>query len=297
LVQVRPLVATNRALGAGDLSARVAVKSNDELGELARGVNNMAGQLQASYETLEARVADRTEEVRRLLEQRTEFFTALSHEFRTPLAVIMSEADLLEDPKHRVTIREARAAGSALRMSAEQLLAAINEILELAESDAGGLDIELEEISLSEVVKELRPAIDGLTKGSGLRVSVSVPRGLSPVIADRTRLKEVILNLVDNAVKYTPAGGTVDVSARANNGSIELSIADDGVGIPADVGDRIFEPFFRVTGTKPVRGQASSGLGLALAKRFAEAQGGSINFASRPEGGTVFHVSLQRAND
>lgn len=295
LVQVRPLVDANRAFGEGDLAARVPVKSRDELGELALGVNKMAAQLQASYETLEARVVERTEEVRRLLEQRTEFFTSLSHDFRTPLAVILSEANMLEDARQRLSLGEVKDSGAALRQSAEHLLNAINQILDLAQSDAGIIDVELEAVGIGEVIKELRPTIEGLGKSSHLRVSVDVPRGLSKVVADRTRLKEVVLNLVENAAKYTPEGGTVDISARPHNGAVRLCVADSGIGIPRDIGERVFEPFYRVPGSKPVRGQASNGLGLALAKRFVEAQGGTISFESRPEGGTVFTVALPRA--
>ena len=291
LVQVRPLVAASRAFGGGDLAARVPVKSRDELGELALGVNKMAEQLQGSYETLETRVAERTEEVRQLLEQRNEFFTSLSHEFRTPLAVILSEAQMLEDsdqPRNR-------GVGEALRLSSEQLLRAINEILQLAESDAGTIDIQLERLDLKAVMKEIRPAIDRLTGDAGLRVTVKMPRTLSPVVADPARLREVILNLVDNAVKYTPSGGSVALTAASNNGSVVISVADTGVGIPPEVGERVFEPFYRVAGTRPTRGQASSGLGLALTKRFVEAQGGSITFEPRSEGGTVFSVSIPAA--
>jgi len=295
LIQVRPLVAANRAFGEGELSARVPVKSRDELGELALGVNKMAEQLQASYETLEARVEERTREVQRLLEQRTEFFTALSHEFRTPLAVILSEANMLEDARKRVAIDEAKDVGRALRLSAEHVLNTINEILDIAQSDAGTIDVELEPIRLDEVMKELRPAIVGLGKGSGVRMSVAVPRGLSRVTADRALLKDVVLNLVENAVKYTHSGGSVDVRASQLNGVVRLAVEDSGVGIPSEVGDRIFEPFFRVPGTKPVRGQASNGLGLALAKRFVEAQRGTIDYQPRAEGGTVFTITLPRS--
>jgi signal transduction histidine kinase len=296
LTQVRPLVATNRALGAGDLASRVPVKSNDELGELARGVNHMAEQLQASYENLEAKVAERTDEVSRLLAQRTEFFTSLSHDFRTPLAVILSEADLLQDSSQRITRRQADEAGATLRASGEQLLRSINEILDIAQADAGGLEVDLSDVRLADVLDDIRPTIEGLTKGNGLTFSVHLPRSLPKVVADRSRLREVLINLVDNAVKYTPTGGVIDITAGSRNGSVEVSVADNGLGIPPDVGDRIFEPFFRVSGAKPFRGQASSGLGLAVAKRFVEAQGGHISFTARPEGGTVFSVVLQRTS-
>ena len=292
LAQVNPLVETNRALGRGDLDARAPVLSSDELGELASGVNQMAEQLQASYETLELRVAQRTEEVQRLLKERTEFFAALSHELRTPLAVIRGQAKMMLDPSYPKGVKWVSDTGRAIDDSAAQLLSLVNDILDLARAESGRMEIDLEPLELADVVSNVRPTIDGLARSGGLHIGVEVPTDLPPVRADRERLRQVIVNLVDNAVKYTPEGGRVDLSAKARNGSVEVSVADTGVGIPPQSGDLIFEPFYRVRGTKPQRGQASSGLGLALAKRIVEAQGGTINFESTPDEGTTFTFTL-----
>lgn len=137
--------------------------------------------------------------------------------------------------------------------------------------------------------------IDGLARAGGVRLRTRIPRDLPHAKADAARLREVLVNLVDNAVKYTPAGGEVVVSAAANNGAVSILVSDTGVGIPADVGDRVFEPFFRVKGTRAQRGQPSSGLGLAVAKRFIEAQGGDLSFEPRDSGGTTFTVTLNAA--
>jgi signal transduction histidine kinase len=295
LAQVHPMVETNRALGRGELDARAPVLSSDELGELARGVNQMAEQLQASYETLELRVAQRTEEVQRLLKERTEFFAALSHELRTPLAVIRGQAKMMLDPSYPKGVKWISDTGRAIDDSAAQLLSLVNDILDLARAESGRMEIDLESLELADVVSKVRPTIDGLARSAGLRIGVSVPTDLPPVRGDRERVRQVIVNLVDNAVKYTPEGGRVDLSAKARNGSVEVSVADTGVGIPPESGDLIFEPFYRVRGTKPQRGQPSSGLGLALAKRVIEAQGGTIAFDSTPDEGTTFTFTLPLA--
>jgi signal transduction histidine kinase len=292
LSQVRPLVATNRALGSGDLSARAPVLGRDELGELALGVNQMAEQLEANVETLESRVQQRTEEVRRLLRERTEFFAALSHEFRTPLAVILRQADLLLDPRTKKTPRWASQSGSMLKDSGQQLLVLINDILDLAKAEAGGLEMNLEKVRLAEAVNDLKRTISGLAKGSGLSVSIKIPADLPAVRADRGRLREIILNLVDNAVKYTPAGGRVELSAAARNGDVIVSVSDTGVGIPPEARENMFEPFYRVKGISAQRGQASSGLGLALTRRLVEAQGGEINYESEAGEGSTFTFTL-----
>jgi signal transduction histidine kinase len=292
MAQVKPLVATNRALERGDLSARATVLGQDELGELARGVNQMAEQLEASVETLESRVEARTEEVRRLLRERTEFFASLSHEFRTPLAVILRQADLLLDPRTPKTSRWAHETGASLRDSGRQLLHLINEILELAKAEVGGLEVTFEKVRLDEVVSDARRTMEGLAKGAGISLSMRVPRTLPPVQADPMRLREIILNLVDNAVKYTPKGGRVSVSAIARNRHVEISVADTGVGIPSEANERIFEPFYRVKGIRTQQRQPATGLGLALTKKLVEAHGGEISFVSKPGSGSTFTFTL-----
>jgi signal transduction histidine kinase len=294
LAQVRPLLATNRALGRGDLGARAPVMADDELGELARGVNQMAEQLQASHETLESKVAQRTEEIQRLLKERSEFFAGLSHEFRTPLAVILSQSEMMLDPAYGPAKRiEERS--QATHDAAKQLLGLINEILDLAKAEAGRVEVELETLAFPDVVRELRPTIDGLAQASALEMSINVPKDLPLIRADRVRLREILLNLVHNAVKYTPTGGRVMLSAGSHNGHVSVTVSDTGVGIPPETGERVFEPFYRVKGTTSQHGEASSGLGLALAKRYVEAQGGTIEFASGPRGGATFTFTVPRA--
>jgi signal transduction histidine kinase len=293
LAQVRPLLATNRALGKGELSARAPIVTDDELGELARGVNQMAEQLEASYETLELRVAQRTEEVQRLLKERTEFFASLSHELRTPLAIILGQAKMLRDPSYRKNLASTAQTGKTIDNSAQQLLSLVNDVLDLARAEAGKIEVNLEKVNVSEVVKDMRRTIEGLAQANGLRVGINVARDLPPVKADRARLREILLNLVDNAVKYTPEGGKVELSAAAQNGEVQVSVSDTGVGIPPEAGALIFEPFYRVPGIAAQHGQASSGLGLAMAKRLVEAQGGSISFLSEKDAGSTFTFSLK----
>ena len=292
MAQVGPLLETSRALGRGDLSARAPVVADDELSELARGVNQMAEQLEASYETLELRVAERTEEVQRLLRERTDLFTTLSHEFRTPLAVITRYLEMMLDPSYLKKPRWGSEAGQVMKDSTDQLLVLINDILDLAKAEAGHIDIALQDVALPGFLKRLRKTIEGLAGAGNLHVRIDVPQDLPLVRADGSRLREIILNLVDNAAKYTPPDGHIKVSARARNDLVEVSVSDTGLGIPEEVRDRIFEPFYRVDGSRPRKGQFSTGLGLALTKRLVEAQGGQIWFEGRPEGGTTFTITL-----
>ena len=296
LAQLKPLLATSRALGKGELSARAPVVSEDELGELAVGVNEMAEQLQASYETLEMRVDERTEEVQRLLKERTEFFASLSHELRTPLAIILGQAQMMRDSSFPKRNGWAKTSGHTIEDSAQQLLSLVNDILDLARAEAGSIDVNPEDVNLSEFVDDMRPTIVGLVRGKGLAVTFNVTPDLPKVRADQTRLRQIILNLVDNAVKYTPVDGKVDLNAVAGSDAVEVSVSDTGVGIPPEAGDLIFEPFFRVKGTRSQRGEASTGLGLALTRRLVEAQGGSITYESEPGVGTTVRFTVPFAS-
>ena len=292
LAQLKPLLATNRALGKGELSARAPVVSNDELGELAQGVNEMAEQLQASYETLEMRVDERTEEVQRLLKERTEFFASLSHELRTPLAIILGQAKMMRDSSFPKRNGWAKRSGQTIEQSADQLLSLVNDILDLARAESGSIEVNPEDVNLSRLVDDMRQTIVGLGRGKGLTVAFDVAPDLPSVWADQVHLRQIILNLIDNAMKYTPPGGKVDLKAVTTAELAEVSVSDTGVGIPHDVGDRIFEPFFRVKETRSQRGEASTGLGLALTRRLVEAQGGSISYESEPGAGTTVRFTV-----
>lgn len=295
LRQVRALLETSTAIGHGDLSVRAPVVARDELGRLASVMNDMADQLQASYGTLEARVDERTEEVRRLLRERTEFFAGISHELRTPIAVILSQATMALDPRYPKRGRLGAEAAETIRQSAEQLLTLVNDILDLARAESGGIEVSLEDVPVQRVVEESRRTVEGLAAAARLTVRIDVPRTLPPARADAARLRQVLLNLVDNAVKYTPPGGTVTLAATEREGAVALSVSDTGIGIPAEEQERIFDPFYRVPGTRAHRGRESSGLGLALVKRFVVAQGGEIAISSEPGRGSTFTVTLPRA--
>jgi signal transduction histidine kinase len=293
LARVRPLIRTNRALGRGDLTARAPVLGSDELGELATGFNDMADQLQASHETLESRVRQRTEEVQRLLKERTQFFASVSHEFRTPLAVILGQVNLLRDADYRK--RNSPKSLETIQESSQQLLSLIDDLLAAARAEAVRLDIELEDVRVADVTGGVRRTLEGLARSGDHELTIDLPKDLPAVRADPARLREILLNLVDNSVKYTPPGGLVELTAVGTNEHVEVSVRDTGPGIPKRLAKKLFEPFVQVPRTKTQRGQSSSGLGLALTKRLVEAQGGEIWFESEAGKGSTFTFTLRLA--
>lgn len=302
LSMIRPLLRTNRALGAGDLAVRAPVKSGDELGELAQGFNQMAEQLQASYAELERRVAERTEELQRLYQEnvqastaRTQFYATVSHELRTPLFAILANAELLEDPVMGPETREEAAEFTGtIRQAADVLLHRVNELLDLSKAESGGqLALSKELVALVDVWSDLRGSVIALARASSVEVADDVPRDLPAVLADRDRLRQVLLNLTSNAVKYTgPVGGRLSITARVVVDAVQIDVTDNGQGIPPEVGEQVFEPYYQVDGAAAAGGMASTGLGLAITKRLVEAHGGRIWFASVLGEGTTFSFTL-----
>jgi signal transduction histidine kinase len=294
--QLSVLVETSRALGAGHLEARAPELSDDEHGELAVVLNTMAEQLGAQRASLELQVEQRTAEIRRLMQRRSEFFAGLSHELRTPLAVIATEAEMLGDTERAGDpVGAAHAAAAAIAESTRQLTAMVDDILDLARAEAGTVDVALLPVDLAAVVGELDPLLRRLGAAAEVEVSLTLGDGPMVVLADRDRVRDVLVNLSSNAIKYTPSGGAVHIAVSCGEDRAEVRVEDTGIGIASDVGDRVFDPFYRVPGSAPQHGEASSGLGLALARQWVEAMAGSVWWESRRTGGTSFVVSLPLA--
>jgi two-component system phosphate regulon sensor histidine kinase PhoR len=175
--------------------------------------------------------------------------------------------------------------------AANQALDLVNDILEASRTDSDAVDLQFADVNISELLAEMTPTIEGLAAGAGLHAEVAITQ-LPTVSADLRRLRQVVLNLVDNAVKYTPSGGTVSVQARAVDGTVEIVVQDTGVGIPRDAIERLFDPFYRVPDSRPLHGESSSGIGLTLAKRLVDAHDGSLGVTSEPGAGSTFTVRL-----
>jgi len=304
LSQVRPLVTLNRAVGRGDLSGRTPVLGNDELGELARGFNLMAEQLEAVNAEAEHLVAARTQELERLYRElaelsreRSQTFAALSHEFRNDLLVISGYAELMVAPTFDASEPGWREEfGGTIQRSVRTALERVSEALEVARSERPSMELALQPgIDLEALLEELRTTVLALAGRADLHVEWDVQPALPAVTADPRRLREVVVNLVSNAVKYTRTGGSLRIAVGADGNYVALSVADTGVGIPQDALPHVFEPFYKVAETQPQRGEPSSGVGLAHVKRVVEAHGGTVTVVSEMGRGSTFTVLLPRA--
>ena len=232
-------------------------------------------------------------DLRRLERVRQDFVANVSHEFKTPLTAIQGFAETLlagalEDPQHNRRFLE------IIRDHAARLAALTNDLLKLARIEAGKLEVDLGPVDLLEVIE--RCAETTLLKASRRQIALEtdVPPGLPAVRGDASLLREVLQNLLDNAVQYTPAGGRIKVSAAAGPREVVVTVEDTGVGIPLVDQERIFERFYRVDAARS-REAGGTGLGLSIAKHIVEVHGGHLRVDSEVGRGSRFSFSLSLA--
>ncbi|MER7843825.1 HAMP domain-containing sensor histidine kinase [Kitasatospora sp. NPDC096077] len=271
---LREMTAAARAMASGDYSRRVEVSSRDEIGELAAAFNAMAADLQA---------ADR---------HRRELVANVSHELRTPIAALRA---VLENVVDGVVQPNPATLGAALEQT-ERLGRLVTHLLDLSKIDDGVVDLDARPFEVREFLDGVLRGVtvDGATAGGAfsrrgdVRLALEVsPTGLTAV-ADPERLHQVVANLVDNACKHSPPGGTVTVRARpeGDDGGLLLEVQDEGPGIPLADRGRVFERFSR-SGTATAAGPGAdggTGLGLAIARWAVDLHGGRIAVAESPRG-------------
>jgi signal transduction histidine kinase len=270
------LEATVDALAAGDLSARVGrLDAGPEMDALAQTLDGMAERLEVVHER--ERQIDTT---------RRDLMTAVSHDLRTPLASLRAMVESIDDGVVRdpPTIRRY---AREMTSSVGQLSAMVDDLFELSQVDAGAIEAETSRVRLDDVVRSVLVAVKPYAHEKGLALLSEL--GEAANVPCSPRMTRVLQNLLMNAVRHTPADGTVTVLARRDGDRLEVTVEDSGEGVaPADL-DRIFEPFYRAD---PARSGPGAGLGLALAKRIVEGVGGTISAEARDAGGARFAVVL-----
>ena len=232
-------------------------------------------------------------ELRRLERVRQDFVANVSHEFRTPLTAIQGFAETLlggalEDEKNNRRFLE------IIRDHAARLGRLTDDLLKLARIEAGKLEVEFQPVSVAELVESC--AAIALMKASHreIALNLSYPPSLPAVLGDASLLREVIQNLLDNAVQYTPPGGSVNLTASLRDHEAVITVADTGIGIPLADQERIFERFYRVDAARS-REVGGTGLGLSIAKHIVEAHGGRLWVESTVGQGSQFHFSVPLA--
>jgi len=269
---VRPLRTVEegaRRIAAGDLTHRVSVTSDDELGDLAARFNEMADALERQEMLRRSMMAD------------------IAHELRTPLAAIRAQVEAVQDGIFEATPENIGPVHDQVLL----LGRLVDDLRELALAEAGQLPMERTEVDVRELVGRAVTAVQpGATK-KGVSLSAMVAEGVPPVQGDPQRLEQVLGNLLANALRHTEPGGSITVRAESEGACVRLSVTDTGIGIaPKDL-PRIFDRFYRADPSR-AKTNGGTGLGLSIAKKLIEAHGGDISAASTPGQGATFTVRL-----
>ena len=255
-----------------------------ELSELHRELVDSQRQLARER----TRLAKALEEAEAAIRTRDDVLAIVSHDLRNPLSTITMAAALLEMP-----IPEEKKADqlAIIRRSSETMNRLIGDLLDASAVDAGTLSVERGPLDVAEVLDEARRMLLQQAERKGLRLDVEVAAGLPTVPADHHRVLQVLTNLVGNAIKFTPGGGSVRLRAAGGARGITLSVSDTGPGIPAEDLPHIFDRFWHTSRTR----RGGAGLGLAIAKGIVEAHGGTIHVDSPAGTGATFSFTLPRA--
>jgi two-component system OmpR family sensor kinase len=272
LAPVRRMSEAAAAVSASNLAQRIDVgRTESELGQLAVTLNQAFDRLEKAFE------------------RQTRFTADASHELRTPLAIVMSQAELALR-KDR-TPEEYREALETSLKAAQRMKAVVEGLLTLARADAKEVDLRREPVELGRLVEETASLLGPMALER--KVSLTVSAEPVAVTGDADRLREVVTNLITNAIRYNVQGGKVDVTLAAQKDQATLTVVDTGIGIPEKDQAQLFERFYRVDKARS-REVGGSGLGLAISKWIIEAHGGTISFSSRENAGSTFTARLPR---
>jgi heavy metal sensor kinase len=267
---VDKIAQTAQQIEESDLSQRINVNTKDELGRLAATLNAMIARLEKAFQ------------------RQRQFTSDASHELRAPLAVIEAESSLALQKERPPS--DYRQSLDTISQESKQMSSLIEQLLTLARADAGKEQWDFTEVNLGKLITNLSTDVEVLCQEKGLTFRLGQTQDLV-VKGDQARLRELVMNLLDNAIRYTPAPGTVSVSLRHQGQMAVLAITDTGVGIPVEEIPFIFERFYRVDKSRS-RTNGGTGLGLAICRHIVEAHGGKIEVESQVAVGSTFSVRL-----
>jgi signal transduction histidine kinase len=213
----------------------------------------------------------------------------MSHELRTPLNAIIGFAEVLREEISGELNEDQLADVQEVLAASEHLLLLVNDVLDLAKIEAGSMELELSEVAIPEVLHSAVSMHSERAARGGVELTLTTEPKEITIVADSRRIRQVVFNLVSNAVKFTPREGRIDVSARLDDGQVEIAVADTGPGIASEDLETIFEEFKQATNGKQSEG---TGLGLPLSRRLVELHGGRLWVESEPGQGSTFRFTL-----
>jgi signal transduction histidine kinase len=274
LAPVKALTSAAREFGKGNFSHRVDSMDKSEMGELASSFNTMADNLERNERLRRNMVAD------------------IAHELRTPLSNLRGYLEAASDG----LVKLDESTIHSLSEETSSLTRLVNDLQELSLADAGELKLVIQPEDVNHLITETVMVLQPKASAKNIQISTDLPAILPEANIDSHRIKQVLYNLLDNAIAHTGADGRITVTARQEGDSLNISVADTGEGIPAEDLPMIFERFYRVDKSR-TRTTGGTGLGLTIAKRLVEAHGGKIDVRSRPGQGAIFTFTLPISND
>jgi signal transduction histidine kinase len=266
---IRELTAATQVVSEGKLSQPVPVRSRDELGQLANSFNRMSSDLARSLNVRRQMTAD------------------IAHELRTPISIILGHAEAVHDgvlPASAETFE-------IVREEAGRLEHLVDDLRILSMADAGELKLNLRSYSAQELLGDVQKIYSHQARQKKISMLVKAAPDLPEIQVDPERMKQVLSNIVDNALRYTPENGRIHLTAERAGDGVEIRVQDSGPGVPADELERIFERFYR-TETSRARNEGGSGLGFAIARSLVEKHGGRIRAESAPGEGLTVVIRL-----
>jgi signal transduction histidine kinase len=294
---LKELTAGAREIARGHFDRRLDIRSNDELQILAESFNDMTQQLKHNVEQLEEsnkKLGSVNEELKELDRMKSDLLANVSHELRTPLTAIKGYTDYILERKLGTITDKQEKGLVVVQRNLERLSKSINALLDFSRMDVGRIVLNIQPFAFGPLVDQIHTTVKAELDKKGLTLQTQIDPSLPHVIADREKLSAVLENLVINAIKFTPEGGRITVSAARAAGprpGADVTVADTGIGIPPDQLARIFNRFHQVD-TSSTRRFGGVGLGLAIVKSILEAHDSTIEVESHEGKGTVFRFRL-----
>ena len=266
---IRELTEATQAVAGGNLGSQVSVRSKDEMGELAASFNKMSADLEHSTNARKQMTAD------------------IAHELRTPLSLIIGHAEAVHDG----VLPPSRENFEIIREEALRLEHLVDDLRTLSLADAGELSINLQVMSPQKLLSDLQATYQHIAGQNNVKISLDTASEIPMLNIDPGRMTQVLTNILDNALRHTPAGGQINLAAKSVQDGVELSIQDSGPGIQSGDVNYIFERFYRADKSR-TRDDGGSGLGLAIAKSIVQAHGGQIWAESASGQGLTVNIKL-----
>jgi signal transduction histidine kinase len=272
--------------GAKLYARRVTVTGNDELTNLAENINKMLNEFQSSHESIikEKQAQKATDEIK------DNFIGFVSHELRNPLAIVSGSLNLLDRNKNDLSVEEYDGLLRDAIDETDYMNQMVTNLIELARAQAGRLNLDIEPISIKTLISETMEQIRAIREGR--QIIKDIPDDVPLLYADPLKLRIVLRNLIDNAIKYSPETSPIFITVRADRESLTLGVRDKGKGITLNEQNRLFKPFERLENSSAT----GIGLGLIACQKLIETHGGKMRLESQPGSGSTFYFSIPLNN-